>query len=317
MTNQDIGKKSNLDFIWLELTYQCNLSCSHCYTESSPDAGVKDKLSYEEYVDVLAGAADLGCRAVQFIGGEPTLHPRLPDLIEAADRLGYEFQEVFSNLTRLPSRVLDSIKTFGVQVATSVYGANPNIHDQITNRPGSHKRTVSNASRLVAEGIPLRVSVICMEANAEHVAETIDFVQSLGVKNIGVDDIRGFGRASGGSESMSDLCGNCAGNIACVTADGRVSPCIMSRTWSVGSIQQASFNELITGGGMSKARLEIAAATGNLLAHGQDTTRMSCSPCAPSDANCAPNCSPNYSCTPCAPNGSWKCQPNLFCNPAQ
>ena len=87
-----------LDFLWVELTSRCNLQCVHCYAESSPNPEKRDVLVAEDYFIILDSAASLGCRKVQFIGGEPTLVKELPDLIIHAKKRGFEFVEVFTNV---------------------------------------------------------------------------------------------------------------------------------------------------------------------------------------------------------------------------
>src|SRR5580692_1831179 len=90
-----------LEFAWLELTNRCNLRCIHCYAQSGPLEGETDILSEEDYSLLLKQIHQLGCRKVQFIGGEPTLNKSLPYLIEKARLEGFEFVEVFTNLTHL------------------------------------------------------------------------------------------------------------------------------------------------------------------------------------------------------------------------
>ena len=63
-----------LQFLWLELTNRCNLRCVHCYTDSHPGSGHRDRLTTEDLESVLRQAYALGCRSVQFIGGEPQLY---------------------------------------------------------------------------------------------------------------------------------------------------------------------------------------------------------------------------------------------------
>ena len=45
-----------------------------------------------DWVRVLDEAAKLSVEMVQFIGGEPTLHPALPRLVEYAVRRGLEWR---------------------------------------------------------------------------------------------------------------------------------------------------------------------------------------------------------------------------------
>src|SRR5436305_1338940 len=88
-------------FLWLEITPKCNLSCVHCYADSGPDEPLTQNMAPRDWIRVLDEAAQLSCRAVQFIGGEPTLHPDLPQLIGHARTLGFKVIEVYTNGTRL------------------------------------------------------------------------------------------------------------------------------------------------------------------------------------------------------------------------
>jgi MoaA/NifB/PqqE/SkfB family radical SAM enzyme len=124
----------------LELTNRCNLACAHCYAESGVNGGLSDKLSTEDYKQVLSEAYAVGCRSVQFIGGEPTLNKGLAELVRFARTIGYEFVEVFSNLTYLSEKLIGELQSERVAVATSVYGPEHRTHDGVTRSSGSFPR---------------------------------------------------------------------------------------------------------------------------------------------------------------------------------
>lgn len=71
-----------LRFVWLEITGKCQLTCKHCYAESGP-TGVDGVMLPADWCRVIDEVAQFGGRMVQFIGGEPTLYRRLPDLCTA------------------------------------------------------------------------------------------------------------------------------------------------------------------------------------------------------------------------------------------
>ncbi len=126
---------SGLRFLWLELTNVCNLHCTHCYAESGPHPDRADLLSTADFKRLLREAADIGCRAVQFIGGEATLHPGLPQLIAYARHLEYEFVEVYTNATRLPSALLACFVQHSVSLAVSIYADEAAVHDTVNSAP--------------------------------------------------------------------------------------------------------------------------------------------------------------------------------------
>jgi len=311
-TNADIEtdvEQSPLSFLWLELTNRCNLQCTHCYAESGPRAGGQDLLERSDYKRLMIEAKEIGCRQIQFIGGEPTLNRDLPAYIEFAVRNGYTFIEVFSNLTRLDGPLIEAFKTHGVHVATSVYAAAAETHDAVTRVRGSFNRTMANVRRLLEADVPVRAGVIEMEQNAGQSEATVRFLRELGVPGVRTDRLRHFGRAADddGGRHMTELCGSCAGGTVCVAPDGRVSPCIMSKQWSIGDCRTASLAEIVSGRELQAVRQQIYAAV--VAPRHIEPRAESCGPCTPCspDANCYP-CPPNTNCPPnqCAPY----CVPN-------
>jgi organic radical activating enzyme len=304
----DVCPALPLDFLWLELTNQCNLKCLHCYSESSPRSTEKDLLDTSKHITLLGEAFALGCRRVQFIGGEPTLNKNLPTLIDCAANLGYEFIEVFSNLVSLDDGLLDTFVQCRVAVATSVYASTPELHDVITQALGSHRRTISNIKRVLIRGLQLRVGIIAMEENKTVIDATVQWLRDLGVTQIGIDPIRHFGRAQKENPcSMENLCGNCASNILAIGPDGIVAPCIMSKQWAVGSVLNAPLSQIARSQILVQTRRRIADAT---------VKNWGPNPCQP-DSSCMPNCNPSYNCIPCSPHGSQACEPNRWCAPSK
>ena len=174
-----------LDFVWLELTNRCNLQCVHCYAESGPTTGKTDVLTENDYLNLIEQVYELGCRRIQFIGGEPTLNRSLPALIEAAFIGQFEFIEVFTNLTRLPEELFRVFCEFNVAIATSFYSYRPETHDAITTQQGSFERTTRNMQRILNAGLPLRAAIVEMELNKQDIIKTRHFLEEMGVTNIG------------------------------------------------------------------------------------------------------------------------------------
>ncbi|MEE4594089.1 radical SAM protein [Streptomyces sp. DSM 41524] len=85
--------------IELEITGTCQLRCTHCCTSSSPQAPA-GHMTRDDWSHVIADVAELGIPLIQFIGGEPTLSPHLPQFIHAALDAGLGV-EVYSNLTHV------------------------------------------------------------------------------------------------------------------------------------------------------------------------------------------------------------------------
>lgn len=164
----ELLQKPELQFVWFEIiSHDCNESCIHCYANSMPPSHRKalglpaggyisvgdisersrgsEKLTVEEWKNLVGDAYSLGSRRCQFIGGEPFIYKGengegVLDLAEHAKDIGYEFIEIFTNATLLTQRRIDRIRSLRLNMAVSLYSNDPEVHDKITNTPGSHKK---------------------------------------------------------------------------------------------------------------------------------------------------------------------------------
>jgi MoaA/NifB/PqqE/SkfB family radical SAM enzyme len=270
-------------FLWLELTGQCQLACSHCYADSSP-AGTHGTMTADDWRLVIDQAAEMGVRTVQFIGGEPTLHPDLPELVRHALSRALAV-EVFTNLVHVTPAIWEAFGQPGVSLATSYYSDDPDQHAEITKRR-THARTRVNIAEAVRRGIPLRVGVIDL-GDGQRAQEAMDELVSLGVQTVGYDRLRQVGRGVRDRQpGAAELCGRCADGVAAVSPDGSVWPCVFSRWLSIGDVRQQPLREIM-------ANMPNARAA--LFAQGMPTGARACNPdCAPRGGECYPNNCPPY-----------------------
>lgn len=81
----------SLDMLWFNTGTLCNLTCRHCYIESSPS---NDRLVYlsaaevDEYLDEIEDLR-LGTKLIGFTGGEPMMNPALPAMLESCLARGF------------------------------------------------------------------------------------------------------------------------------------------------------------------------------------------------------------------------------------
>ena len=80
-----------LETLWFNTGTLCNLTCQHCYIESSPK---NDRLVYLTAAEVAAyldeiESSGLGTSLIGFTGGEPFMNPELPAMLEDALSRGF------------------------------------------------------------------------------------------------------------------------------------------------------------------------------------------------------------------------------------
>ena len=299
-----------LRFLWLEITGRCNLNCVHCYADSGP-SGQPDLVGTARWLSVLAEAADLGVRQVQFIGGEPTLHPDFAKLVETARDLGLEV-EVYSNLTHISPALWDLFSARRVSIATSFYSQHKKAHDAVTQGRGSQARTLSNIRTALDRGLQVRVGIVDVYDD-QDVQGTVRMLQDIGVRHIRVDRSRGVGRAGAqaGQPSAAELCGHCASGRLAIDPLGHAYPCVFSRWLPVGNARETSLAEIRSSMALASVRADLIREF--RLRRPEEDDPDPCDPdggdggggdeCTPTTGPCSPD-------TPdCTPTTEPLCQP--------
>lgn len=298
--------------LWLDLTRNCQLRCSHCYNASGPEGG-HGSMGRQDWLEVLDQAAARSVPNVQFIGGEPTLHPDFGVLVDRALNLGLAV-EVYSNLVHVSKECWALFQRKGVALATSYYSDRPEDHNRMTGRP-SHARTRANIEKAVRFGIPLRVGIID-NGERQGVADVTRDLEGLGVRTIGVDHVRPFGRGAARTQApdLAALCGRCGTGKAAVGPNGEVSPCGFSTHMSVGNVRTSPLATILDSAAMAEANRVIREAVRT-----EHQGRSQCCPDAPPCYPAAqPSCVPQGEVPPACGPDDEECKPgtpSTYCNP--
>ncbi len=231
-------------FLWLYLTDKCQEECTHCATNSSP-SGTHGSMTPADWLRILDEAAAVGVRQVQFVGGEPTLHPALPELITRALEHAMAV-EVFSNMVKISPTLWEVFSQTGVSLATSYYSDDDTQHAAITQRP-TLPRIRDNIAEARRRGIPLRAGVIDL-GKQQRVAQARTDLVNLGVPlaKVGYDKVRGLGRAAEDTRGCADqLCGGCGNGVAAIDPEGQVRPCLFAKWVTAGHVNDGGLGELL------------------------------------------------------------------------
>lgn len=269
--------RQSLNFAWLEITDQCNEKCVHCYGSFSENSKTRKNkhLSFYEWQETIMALKDNGCNSIQFIGGEPLLyhdhHKNVLDLIDYAYSRNFREIELFTNGTLLNSRNISRIKDTGVKIAVSLYSFQETVHDAITQRPGSCKKTLEAIQLLLDMGVPIRIATIVSKFNEDTLGETRKKLLEMGIITSRSDIVRPSGRAllmdiepsqqylkqTGmisrplfSTDLMSfsrnhDYHSCLAGKIA-IDSEGSVMPCVFIRNYEIGNLRNQKMEDLLS-----------------------------------------------------------------------
>ncbi|APY87768.1 radical SAM protein [Streptomyces alfalfae] len=233
------------EFLELEITGKCQLTCpSLCYAKAGPTEG-HGSMTADDWKRLIREAATLGVKKVQFIGGEPTMHPQFEALVHRALGVGLAVQ-VYSNLYRVRLEHWTLFAHPRVSLATSYHSDVAEEHERVTGRTGSHAATRANIAEAVHRKIPLQVGIVEV-FDGQRTAEAREELLTLGVRTVNIDRVRSVGRAEVHVPSTSDLCGRCADGRAAIMTDGTVTPCVLGRFLKTGNAKAEGLGSVFAG----------------------------------------------------------------------
>ncbi len=160
-TNKSFDLPSSICF---RVTRYCNAHCSFCL--APPDGAHPDVETLIRRLDWLLLH---GVETIHFCGGEPTIHPGLPVLLEHVNAKGGKIKLTTNGIT-LSDELLKILHATGSQVKVSLHG-NREHHDAIVGRK-AFEHTTCNIGRLVRAGVRTSVQTTVV-AGAQEVVEWV------------------------------------------------------------------------------------------------------------------------------------------------
>ena len=173
-------------------TYVCNQNCLWCeYAADNKD--IHAMMSSENLRRLMGDLRDLGVRGVEFCGGgEPTLHPLLPELIREMKADGMS-SGLLTNGTRLKGRLAEAVVDCSSYVRVGLDGADAETMQRLK-RPVSldagFDAVCANVAGLVAlrnarkTGLVISMKVILTADNYAQVEACVRLAVELGVDSI-------------------------------------------------------------------------------------------------------------------------------------
>jgi len=174
----------------IKLGYTCNNHCVHCVITDQRDharriRGDSDR-GTAEVLRELADAHHRGYSDVVVTGGEPTIRKDLPVILERARDLGFRLH-IQTNGRMLAHRPLaERLAPIRAVYAVALHGPTAQIHDRVTETPGSFEQTVAGIRNLRALEQRVIGKMVLSRYNADAQTATIGLLLSLGVDTINV-----------------------------------------------------------------------------------------------------------------------------------
>jgi MoaA/NifB/PqqE/SkfB family radical SAM enzyme len=164
--------------VCFRVTRICNARCGFCL---APPTGIHpDAASLTHRIDWLFAR---GVRTIHFCGGEPTIHPALPDLIQHVYALGGT-SKITTNGIAISDNLMSVLRACDAQVKVSLHGDRAH-HDRIVGR-AAFDFTTSTIHRLVSLGIRPSVQTTIVAGGAWVVEWVARFCLDARVRRLSV-----------------------------------------------------------------------------------------------------------------------------------
>ena len=179
--------------LFLHLTNECNLRCSHCFR--SAGSKMQNEMPENSLVRVVKEFADLGGTSLILTGGEPLLRREdLRTIARKAKDCGIRDITIATNGTLVSDNDVKLFKKHDITVAVSLDGGTMMTHDQIRGE-GMFHLTVRNIVSLVKAGVKTYVETTLMRPNLNEVNQIMRLVKQLGVSLAAFSTVMPKGRA--------------------------------------------------------------------------------------------------------------------------
>ncbi len=179
--NQLIYNNNALKTLILQLNYDCNLNCKHCF---NPKNRNNEQLDFEICKKAIDEAAELGVIEVSMTGGECTINKDFLKIAQyvRSKHISLTFLTNGQKLYDDKNLLQNIIKLHPWRVELSLYSMNPEIHDNITMKKGSHFKTLSVIKELRNSNIEVMLNCPILNINKNDYKGVIAFSKEWNIK---------------------------------------------------------------------------------------------------------------------------------------
>ena len=161
-----------------ELTYRCNLACTHCWVNlPAGDRRARQRELSADEIDRIAGEiTDAGGLWLLLTGGEVFLRPDFLDIYKRLKRRGL-LLTIYTNATLITERAADVLAEYPPSlVEISLYGITPRTYAAVTEVPAL-QQCLNGIARLRARNIKMRLKSVVTTANYDEFLDIAAWVK--------------------------------------------------------------------------------------------------------------------------------------------
>ena len=180
LTQKIKGNKHYPLVLMLEPLFRCNLACEGCGKIQFPEETLKKRVSLEQ---ALSAANECGAPIVSIAGGEPLIHPEMPQIVEGLIKQG-RYIYLCTNALLLERSLKKFTPNKHLSFSVHMDGLKEE-HDKSVSRDGTYDIAMRGIRKAVEMGFRVTTNTTLFNtANPERVRGLFDELTEIGVEGM-------------------------------------------------------------------------------------------------------------------------------------
>ena len=184
--------------VWLAVTSACNNRCSWCYAQNNDGQSSAEKenspslmMALEDVKLLLKTLSEVGVKRCILVGGEPTLHPSLKEIIAQIRLAGMESVLVTNGRKAQDMKYAQDLVEAGLNnVTVSMHGWSPDSYEgqngrSQTIKAAAFKQALTGYTNFKNSDVHTGINIVLGRSTEKHTREIVQFINDLGVSQLG------------------------------------------------------------------------------------------------------------------------------------
>lgn len=192
---RSVHNKNIPNLLSFAINDDCNAACKHCSFYGGVDDKTRATMTTEQAKKVIRDAQELGTSVINIVGGEPTLHQDLAEIIKSVNK-DLSTVIMFTNGSILAEQA-SSLRDAGLDgVYVSIDAPDPAIHDAFRNHDGLFGKALKGIQVARRSGMTVGISVTVSPETFKNgdLDKLIELAKEQGVHEVIVFDAMPTGR---------------------------------------------------------------------------------------------------------------------------
>lgn len=184
-TKSEEGLKEKEVHVYIQVNSACNQKCVFCNRPPTDNYNKGEIISIKKIKNKINELSkDRYIKRIIFTGGEPTLHPKLSEIIHYTKRYGF-ITEIQTNGTLLNNDKLHDLKKAGLNIINFAFHSHKkNISNKLRGVDFGHEKIISNLKLVNKLGFKIHIIHVINSMNYQDLPEFIDYVNNMHLRNL-------------------------------------------------------------------------------------------------------------------------------------